>query len=184
MVTLGSLWLPILVSSVVVFIASSLVWMVLPHHRSDWKALPGEDGVLETMRRAGVGRGQYRFPFCNPRDKSPETQKKIADGPTGTMTVWPLGRVNMGKQLGVWFLYLIFVSASVAYLAGHVLPSGVPYRAVFRITGGIAILAYMSALIPNAIWWGRSWSTTLKEAADGIAYGLLTAAIFGWLWPR
>jgi hypothetical protein len=184
MVALGTLWLPILVSAVMVFVASSLVWMVLPHHKSDWGGLPGEAGLLEAMRRAGVKRGQYRFPFCDPRDKSPETKKKMEEGPMGTMIIWPPGQVNMGKQLGTWFVYLLFVSACVAYLAGHALPAGVSYRTVFRVAGGIAILAYAAALVPNAIWWGRSWSTTLKEVADGVAYGLLTAGVFGWLWPR
>jgi hypothetical protein len=184
MVPLASLWLPILVSAVVVYIASSIVWMFLPHHKSDWSALPGEDGLLEAMRRAGVGRGQYRFPFCNPRDKSPETVKKLADGPMGTMIIWPPGPMKMGKQLGTWFVYLLVVSTCVAYLASHALPVGSGYRGVFRVAGGIAILAYASAIVPNAIWWGRSWSSTLKELIDGIAYGLLTAGVFGWLWPR
>src|SRR5262245_3683287 len=89
MVALGALWLPILVSAVVVFIATSIVWMLLPHHRSDWAQLPGEAGVLDAMRKAGVGRGQYRFPWCDPRDKSPETVKKLEQGPMGTMIVWP-----------------------------------------------------------------------------------------------
>jgi hypothetical protein len=184
MVSLGALWLPILVSSVVVFVASSLVWMVLPHHRSDWKALPGEDAVLEAMRRAGVGRGQYRFPYVDPRDKSPEMQKRWQIQPMGTTTIWPAGRPNMGKQLGSWFLYLLFISICLAYLAGVVLPVGTAYRTVFRVVGTAAVLAYGGALLPNAIWWGRSWSTTLKEFADAVAYGLLTAGVFGWLWPR
>lgn len=184
MVALGTLWLPILVSAVIVFFASSIVWMLLPHHRSDWAQLPGEAGVLDALRRAGVGRGQYRFPFCDPRDKSPETLKKMADGPLGIVTVWPAGKPNMGKQLGTWFVYLILVSACVAYLSGHVLPAGAGYRTVFRLAGGIAILAYGAALVPNAIWWGRSWSTTVKEVVDATVYGLLTAGVFGWLWPR
>jgi len=103
MVALGTLWLPILVSAVLVYIASSIVWMLLPHHKSDWAQLPGEAGVLEAMRRAGVGRGQYRFPFCDPRDKSPETKKKMEEGPMGTMIVWPPGPMGMAKQLGTWF---------------------------------------------------------------------------------
>ncbi len=184
MVPLASLWLPILVSAVLVYIASSIVWMFLPHHKSDWAQLPGEAGLLEAMRRAGVGRGQYRFPFCNPRDKSPETKKKLEEGPMGTMIVWPPGPMSMGKQLGTWFVYLLVVSTCVAYLCGHVLPAGVSYRTVFRMAGGIAILAYASAIVPNAIWWGRSWSTTIKEVIDGVVYGLLTAGAFGWLWPR
>ncbi len=29
------LWLPIVVSAVIVFVASFLAWMVLPHHKGD-----------------------------------------------------------------------------------------------------------------------------------------------------
>jgi hypothetical protein len=45
-------------------------------------------------------------------------------------------------------------------------------------------MAYASAIVPNAIWWGRPWGVTWKEVIDGVAYGLLTAGAFGWLWPR
>jgi hypothetical protein len=184
MVSVGALWLPILLSGVVVFVASSLVWMVLPHHKSDWAPLPSEAPVLAAMRSAGVKRGMYRFPFFDPRDKSPETQKKIEQGPTGTMIVRADGPFGMGKELGIWFLYLLFVSTCVAYLSGHVLAAGVSHRAVFRTAGGTAILAYASAILPSAIWWGRPWSITLKDVFDGVVYGLLTAVIFAWLWPH
>lgn len=184
MVAIGSLWLPILVSAVLVYIASSIVWMFLPHHKNDWAKLPGEDAVLEAMRRAGVGRGQYRFPFCNPRDKSPETVRKLEAGPLGTMIIWPSGKMSMGKQLGTWFLYLLVVSTAVACFSAPVLSVGTSYKMVFHTAGGFAILAYAAAIVPGAIWWGRSWSSTLKEVIDGIVYGLLTAGVFGWLWPR
>ena len=39
MVPLAALWLPILVSGVVVFLASWIVHMLLPHHRSDFQSL-------------------------------------------------------------------------------------------------------------------------------------------------
>ena len=184
MVSLGTLWLPILVSAVVVFVASSLVWMVLPHHRNDWEKLPGEDDILSAFRRTGLHRGQYRFPFVNPRDRSAETQRRIAENPMGTMVVWPPGPMNMGKQLGGWFVYLLVVSFWVAYLCSLALPHGVSYRSAFRFAGTASMLTYALAPVPSSVWWGRPWSTTLKEVADGVAYGLLTAAVFGWLWPR
>ena len=102
----------------------------------------------------------------------------------GTMVVWPPGPMSMGKQLGTWFVYLLVVSTAVACVAGRVLPVGSSYRTVFHTAGGAAVLAYAAAIVPNAIWWGRSWSSTLKEVVDGIVYGLLTAGVFGWLWPR
>lgn len=184
MVTLGALWLPVVVSAVVVFFASFLVWMVLPHHRNDWAKLPAEDAILEAFRRAGVTRGEYRFPFCNPGDRSPETQRRLAENPNGTMVVLPRGPMNMGRQLSIWFVYLLLVSFWVAYLCSVALPVGVPYRSAFRFAGTAAMLTYALGGIPGFVWWGRKLSTTLKEVADGVAYGLLTGAVFGWLWPR
>ena len=61
---LVELWLPILVSSVLVFIASALAWMVSPHHKQDWKGLPNEDGFLDSLRANNTPAGQYMFPFC------------------------------------------------------------------------------------------------------------------------
>ncbi|MGH8581863.1 MAG: hypothetical protein ACREWG_03560, partial [Gammaproteobacteria bacterium] len=89
MVSIGALWLPILVSAVLVFIASSLFWMVVKHHDSDWKGLPEEASILEAFRRAKVPRGQYRFPYADAKQmQSPEMKKKMADGPAGFLIYW------------------------------------------------------------------------------------------------
>lgn len=56
--------------------------------------------------------------------------------------------------------------------------------AVFRITGTVAWLAYGAATVPDAIWFGRPWSAIGKNLFDALMYGLLTAGVFGWLWPR
>jgi hypothetical protein len=39
-------------------------------------------------------------------------------------------------------------------------------------------------LLQGSIWAWRRWSTTLKGVFDGLVYALLTAGVFGWLWPR
>ena len=46
MVSIISLWLPILLSAVAVFIASSVIHMVLKYHNSDFKKIPAEDEVM------------------------------------------------------------------------------------------------------------------------------------------
>ena len=51
---LADLWLPIVLSAVLVFVVSSILHMVIPIHKGDYKKLPGEDQVLESMRGAGV----------------------------------------------------------------------------------------------------------------------------------
>ncbi len=53
MVYVTALWLPILLSTVLVFIASSIIHIVLPYHRSDHKKLPNEEKLLEAMRNGG-----------------------------------------------------------------------------------------------------------------------------------
>lgn len=57
MVALTALWLPILLSAVLVFIASSILHMVFPIHRRDFKKVPGEDKLLEVLRESKVTPG-------------------------------------------------------------------------------------------------------------------------------
>jgi hypothetical protein len=69
-------------------------------------------------------------------------------------------------------------------IAGAVSARRSPYLQVFRVAGTVAFLAYSGAHVPGAIWFGRPLGSALKEVADGLLYGLLTAGAFGWLWPR
>ena len=64
------------------------------------------------------------------------------------------------------------------------LPPGTPYPRVFQIVGATAFIGYSLALCELSIWYRRAWSLTLKSALDGFIYALLTAGVFGWLWPR
>jgi hypothetical protein len=100
------------------------------------------------------------------------------------MTVFPNGRMGMGRSLGLWFLYLLAVGFFGAYVAGRALPPGTAYRPVFRFVGVTAFLAYVAALWQLLIWYRRSWSITIKATVDGLIYALITAGTFGWLWPR
>ena len=71
-----------------------------------------------------------------------------------------------------------------AYVAGHALPAGAYYLRVFQIVGVTTFVGYALALWQQSIWYGRSWGTTLRTSIDGLVYALLTAGVFGWLWPR
>ena len=186
MVELTALWMPIVVSAVVVFVASSVIHMALPYHKSDYKKLPNEEKVLEALRTAGVTPGTYHFPRCESHKdmKTPEHVAKLNQGPVGLMTVMPSGAPNMGKYLGTWFAYCLVISVFVAYVASRTLDAGTPYLAVFRIAGTVGFLSYGIAHAHASIWEGRAWSTTLKFFFDGLVYGSLTAGVFGWLWPR
>jgi len=186
MVPLTALWLPILLSAVAVFIASSIVHMVLPLHRGDYKRLPDEEKLLEALRSAGVAPGAYMFP-C-PEDfkdmGSSEMAEKYTKGPVGMMTVLPNGPPMMAKHLVMWFVYCLVIGFFLAYIAGRTLSAGVDYLAVFRVVGATGFLAYAGAYAADPIWRGASWPTTSKFLFDGLLYGLITAGVFGWLWPQ
>ena len=186
MVPISALWLPILLSAVIVFIASSIIHMALPIHKSDYRRLPDEDRVMDALRSVGVTPGRvYHFPFCTHKDmKSPEMAEKFKRGPVGLLTIIPGGTPNMGKFLGQWFVYCLVVGVFTAYLTGRTRPAGTEYLEVFRVAGTTAFLGYSLAQIQDAIWKGETWGVNLKHVFDGLIYGLLTAGTFGWLWPK
>ena len=186
MQTLVGLWLPILVSSVLVFVASSLIWNVLGAHKWHVRGLPEEAAVRDALSKQTVPPGQYTIPYCPEPAmmKEPAFQEKMVKGPIAVIMVRKPGLPNMGSFLGCWFLYLLFVSFAVAYVCGQTLPGGAPFLYVFKIAAVVAFAAYSFAQIPNAIWWGRPWKSAFKEVADGAVYALLTGATFAWLWPR
>jgi hypothetical protein len=185
MVPLSALWLPIVLSAVIVFVASSIMHMVLPYHKSDYQKLPDEDKVLGALRGSSLKPGAYIFPHCDHKNmKSPEVVEKFKQGPVGMMIIRPSGAPAMGKFLVQWFVYCLLVGFFVAYLTGHTVASGTPYLTVFRVAGTAGFLAYGLGHLSDGIWKGQPWSATLKEVLDGLVYGLLTAGTFGWLWPR
>jgi hypothetical protein len=139
MLLLAALWLPILLSAVIVFIASSIMHTVLPYHNSDFRKLPEEDAVLAALRSAGVTRGLYHFPRCKREDmKTPEMQEKFKQGPIGFLTIFPSGPVSMPKFLVQWFIFCLLISFVVAYLAAHTVVPGAPFRHVLRAVGTTA----------------------------------------------
>jgi hypothetical protein len=183
--TLAGLWLPIVVSSVLVFVASSLVWNVLGAHRWHIRGLPDEAAAREALAKQSPAPGMYTVPYSpDPAAmKDPAFREKLVKGPVAVITIRRPGLPNMGLFLGGWFVYLLFVSWVVAFVCGQTLHRGASYLVVFRVAGAVAFAAYSFAHVPNAIWWGRPWKSALKEVADGAVYAGLTAGTFGWLWP-
>jgi len=185
MVSLAALWLPIVLSAVIVFVASSLIHMLLTYHRSDYSPLPDEAKLLAALRTANVKPGSYVFPHCTHKEmKSPAAIEKYKQGPVGFMNIFPSGPPAMGKFMVQWFLYCLVIGFFVAYLTAHTVAPGAGYRVVFRVAGTAAFLAYGLGHLSNGIWKGQPWSSTIKEVVDGLIYGLLTAGTFGWLWPH
>jgi hypothetical protein len=186
MVNMYQLWMPIVLSSVLVFFMSSLIWMALKYHKNDITGLPDEPSIVDALRKQKLAPGQYAFPWHADMAamKSPEFQKKMAEGPVGMITIRPPGNAGMGPMLGKWFIYLLVISSVVAYVTGRTLTAGVSYLVVFRVAGTVAFLGYGGAHAIYAIFWGRPWSVVWRDIFDSLLYGCLTAGAFGWLWPR
>ncbi|HKW36743.1 MAG TPA: hypothetical protein VJO54_02945 [Burkholderiales bacterium] len=186
MTALSALWLPILVSALIVFIASSVIHMVLPWHRSDYPRMPNEDKAMDALRPLAIPPGDYMVPHCSgPEEmKSPAFKEKMSKGPVLIVTVRPNGMAGMGKYLAQWFVFCVVTGFFSAYVAASALPSGTPYLKVFQVAGSAAFMGYAFALWPTSIWYGRSWVNTFKSTVDGLVYALLTAGTLGWLWPR
>ena len=185
MVPLSALWLPIVLSAVIVFVASSIMHMALPYHKGDYKKIPDEDKVLPTLKMAGITRGLYVFPFCTHKEmKSPEAIAKYTKGPVGMMIVFRKGAPFIPKYLGLWFGYCLVIAFFVAYLTAHTVAPGTYYLAVFRVVGTAAFLSFGLGPLANVIWKSYPVGFVMKEVIDGLIYALLMAGTFGWLWPK
>ena len=176
-----SLWLPILVSAVLGFVASALIWTVIKWHNADYCRIADEDAAREALK--GSEPGFYLLPFClDPADfKMPEVQKKFEDGPIGYITIVPNGIPNMGPKLLSMFVYFAVVGCLCAYFVSRTLPADADYLAVFRVAGTVSFIAHSMAIVPESIWFGKPWRVTAKYFGDALVYGLLAGGAFGWL---
>ena len=184
--TLEALWLPILLSAVLVFVASAIIHMALPWHRDEYPAVPDEPRARAALGPLAIPPGDYMTPCPSSAAemKSPEFKAKLEQGPRLMMIVLPNGPVSMGKNLLQWFIYCLVVGLFAAYVASATLPRGTPYMQVFRIASVTAFIGYSLALWQMSIWYGRSWTTTFKLTIDGLLYALLSAGVLASLWPK
>ena len=73
MTGLSALVVPIFLSAVFVFVASSVIHMLLPWHKSDCPKLSNEDSVRDALRPLAIPPGDYMVPrppaveTCAPR---------------------------------------------------------------------------------------------------------------------
>jgi len=185
MVAWSDLFLPALVATVLVFVASSLIHMALRLHRSDYRPFANEDEVRAALRKGAQGPGQYMTPFCrDPKEQStPEMQKKFVEGPIAVVCIGPSGTIAIGPFLAKWVAYSFLVSIVAGYLARATLAPGAAYLAVFQVVGVAAWLAYAWQSPADSIWKSRPWSVTWGVMFDGLVYAALTAGSFAWLWP-
>ena len=182
---LAGLWIPIVVSAVVVLVASFVSQLIIGRYAAEWKELPEEEATIEHLQKSGIGPGQYLFPGRSPKssqDLEETRQQRMNSGPWGTVNIWAR-QPSMGRNLLQSFVFYLVTSFFVAYLATLALEPGAEFSPVFQVTGTAAILAYAFGGIPNAIWFGSHLRSALMDVINGIVHGLLTGTIFGMLWP-
>ena len=179
------LWLPIVLSTVFVFIASCVVHMAIPIHKSEYKGVPDETRLRDAVRVQNLPPGDYYFPWCkNMKDmRSPEMMQKFIQGPVGIMTIRQSGPPGMTSNLVQWVLFTLVVAVLTAYLADLALAPGAGFGPVLRVTSAAAFMAFAPAYVHGAIWKGTPWSTAFKFVLDGLIYALVIGATFAWLWP-
>jgi len=175
------LWVPILVSAVVVFVMSALIWTVLPWHKSDFNKPSDEDAARSALK--GMSPGFYMIPYhMDPAElKDEAVAQKYIDGPQAYITILPNGMPAMGPKLVLSFLNNVLVAVLCAYVLSRTMAADATYLHVFRIVGTTAFIAYGIGYIQDSIWFGRPWMITAKSMVDALIYGMLTGGVFGWL---
>lgn len=187
MVPVMSLWVPIIVSAVVVFFASFVMHMVLKYHRKDYGVMANEDAVLDALRAANAAPGDYMIPRGGDGPdamKNPVWLEKMERGPVAIITLRKPGKISLTPFLAAWFIYCVVTSLFAAYVTGRALGPGAEYISVFRFASSVAFIGYALALWQNAIWYSRKIRTVILQTIDGLIWALLTGGVFGWLWPR
>ena len=179
------LWLPILVTAVLIFIASSLIHMVFKWHNSDYGKLANEDDVRAAIRAGSPPPGQYVLPHCTDmKDMQGEAmQKKFVEGPNAFVTIRKNGLPTMGTALSLWFVYCIVIAAVAGAIALHVYGPNANALRAGHLVGLVSFLAFTGGSIQMGIWMGKPWGSVAKDALDGFIYATVGALTFMWLWP-
>lgn len=185
MMWLAQLWLPIVLSAVLVFVVSSLVHMVLKYHNADYRKFSNEDEVRAAITKGTPGPGQYILPYVIGASSmaDPVVAQKLTEGPNALVLLRRPGLPKMGSFLGQWFVYLLVISALVALVGAHTISRGAGQHYIFHVIALVSFLAYGGSHAQAAIWRGQPWAVTLKDLFDSLLYALVTAATFMLLWP-
>ncbi len=184
MVGVSQLWLPILVSSLAVFFISSIIWMVLPHHKADIKVLPDEKMFAERITPLNIPPGTYMWPNCGSGEgpSSPEFKSRMESGPWGSLNV--IGKKpSFAFNLVAVFSVYVVVGVFVAYITSQSRGAGAAFGEVFQVAGATAMLGYGMGGLPGAIFFSKPCRFVMTEFLDSVVYALATAATFAWLWP-
>ncbi len=186
MVSVEQLWLPIIAAAVAVFIASSILHMVIKWHKADYSGLPNEDEVRAALRSSAKTPAQYMIPYCaDPKDfKKPEIAQKFVDGPLALISIRKPGPPAMGPFLGQWFGLNLVVAILAGYLASKMVPAGASFLAICRPVSVVTFVAYGAGSVTDFIWMGKPFGNMVRDLVDAFIHGLVTALAFAILWPH
>lgn len=184
-ISLLDLWMPIVLGTFLAWMASAVIHMVVKHHNADYQPLSNEDEVMAAVKNGSPTLGMHNFPYCiDMKEMQDEAmQKRFKDGPVGFVTILPNGMPPMGKLMIQQVSYMLLACTLIAYCATLALEPGADYMSVFRFVGAVGFATFGWAVIPFSIWFGQLWSVTGRYLLDALAYGLVVAGSFAWLWP-
>ena len=118
------LWLPVLVGTIALQIASTLAWMVLPHHFGDHQKLVAESALMELISEKKISAGSYMFPYPDSADQmnSKEHQDRYNKGPRGTIHVY--APANMPLNMLKTLCYFFVTVGTIGYITHIACPPG------------------------------------------------------------
>ena len=185
MSTISQLWLPILVTAALIFVASSLIHMVFKWHNSSYQGFANEDAVRAAIGASAPLPGQYILPHCLDMKamQSDAMQRKFIEGPIAFVTLRKNGPPTMGSSLAFWFLYCVVIAAIAGAIAAYAFGMNASPNRTGHIVGAVCLLAFSGGSIQQGIWMGKPWNSVAKEVLDGFIYACIAAATFTWLWP-
>ena len=184
-VSILDLWLPILVGTVLAWVASGLIHMLLKYHNSEYQKLDNEEEVMDAVRKGSPALGMHSFPHSIDMNELKEgpVRERFEKGPVGFLFVLPNGLPAMGPLMGQQIAHFLIGTLLIGYCASLALAPGATYFEVFRLVMAVAFLTFGWASIPYSIWFGLQWSMTLKFLLDALIYSALIAGSFAGFWP-
>ncbi len=175
----------IMLATGLVWLASAAMWMALPHHLGEYRALPDEEAFRQALQRQPLRRGQYIVPHLDRWEEAVagEGREKFESGPVAFLTILPNRVPSISRHMLLTLAHYLLVNAGIAWAVSLFVPPGAAYAAVFRPVAVMGLLAHGAGMIPEAIWYGKPWGNVLRGLFDAAVYGLLTAGAMAATWP-
>ncbi len=158
----------VLLSSVLVFIVSTIIHTVLKWHESDYAALTPE----QERAFAAFPSGSFYSPHRKNSPSHQAWQERCKREPAVMIRVRSSKHAEhptMGIHLSLWFLYVLVVSAVTAYAETLAKPAHSTSLCFL-----VSFLAYWGAEPSKCIWYMVPVSQAAKNAVDSLLYALAT----------